>query len=274
VVKENIMNEKVASFQQKIWSYYREQGRSFAWRDEITPYRVFVSEVMLQQTQTQRVAQKFEPFLEAFPSFEALAQAPQAEVLRMWQGLGYNRRALGLYRSAQIIVNEHAGVLPNDPVVLQTLPGIGPATAASLCAFAYNVPTVFIETNVRAVFLHHFFPQQGDVSDKQLLPLVQEALDNNNPREWYYALMDYGVMLKKTLPNPSRKSKHHTIQSKFEGSERQIRGMILKFLTESGKASYSELCEVVGRDQERVKRNLEALCKEGFIQNDDQIYFL
>lgn len=264
----------ITVFQNKIWTFYHEQGRVFTWRKDITPYKVFVSEIMLQQTQTQRVAQKFEPFLEVFPTFEALAQAPQAEVLRMWQGLGYNRRALGLYRSAQIIVAEHQGILPDNPAVLQTFPGIGPATAASLCAFAYNKPTVFIETNVRAVFLHHFFAQQGQITDKQLLPLVEASVDQENPREWYYALMDYGVMLKKTLPNPSRKSKHHTTQSKFEGSERQIRGMILKFLTQYGKATFEELCEYVERDSERVNRNLEALCKEGFVRNIDQIYFL
>jgi A/G-specific adenine glycosylase len=268
------MKKDITTFQKKIWEYYHANKRDFTWRSEISPYRVFVSEVMLQQTQTQRVAQKFEPFLEAFPSFEALAKAPQAEVLRMWQGLGYNRRALGLYRSAQIIVAEHGGVLPNNPEVLKTLPGIGPATAASLCAFAFNTPTVFIETNVRAVFLHYFFPHQGDISDKQLLPLVQEAVDHANPRQWYYALMDYGVMLKKTLPNPSRKSKHHTTQSKFEGSERQIRGMILRYLAHNGKATFDELCEHSGRDMHRVNRNLEALCKEGFVKNVDKFYVL
>lgn len=269
-----LTEKNIAEFQQKIWSYYHHNKRDFAWRSNITPYKVFVSEVMLQQTQTQRVAQKFEPFLEAFPSFEKLAKAPQAEVLRMWQGLGYNRRALGLYRSAQILVAEHGGTLPSDPEVLKMLPGIGPATAASLCAFAYNKPTVFIETNVRAVFLHHFFPQQGEISDKQLFPFVQEAVDKENPREWYYALMDYGVMLKKTLPNPSRKSKHHTTQSKFEGSERQIRGMILRYLTQNGKASFDELCDNAGRDETRVNRNLEALCKEGFVKKNEHFFCL
>jgi A/G-specific adenine glycosylase len=270
----NMIKTDITEFKTKIWSYYSANKRDFVWRENITPYRVFVSEVMLQQTQTQRVAQKFDPFLQAFPSFEALAAAPQAEVLRLWQGLGYNRRALGLYRSAQTIVAEHGGILPNDPETLQTLPGIGPATAASICAFAFNTPTVFIETNVRAVFLHHFFPHQGEISDKQLLPLVQEAVCKQDPRQWYYALMDYGVMLKKTLPNPSRKSKHHTTQSKFEGSERQIRGMILRLLTQDRTATFDQLCESIDRDHDRIQRNLDALCKEGFVKNNEKFYHL
>lgn len=267
---------KMKEFCNLIWTYYKNNERTFVWRENITPYTIFVSEVMLQQTQTSRVAQKFSPFIEFFPSFNALAHASQADVLRFWQGLGYNRRALGLHKSAQIIVGEYDGNMPNDPELLVKLPGIGPATAASICAFAFNRPTVFIETNIRAVFLHHFFKDQGAISDKQLLPLVQAALDENNEnaRHWYYALMDYGVMLKKNLPNPSRKSKHHTTQSKFEGSDRQIRGKILKYLTSCKSATFNELFSFCTQEEERFVSILSDLCKEGFVKSSSQKYFL
>lgn len=263
----------IKQLQEVVWSYYNQNRRSFAWRDIITPYRVFISEVMLQQTQTFRVAPKFEQFMAMFPSFEALAQADQAEVIRVWQGLGYNRRARALHQSAQIIVEKYSGILPDEPFLLDELPGIGPATAASIAAFAFNKPTVFIETNVRSVFIHHCFPHQADVSDSQLLPLVTKALNKENPRDWYYALMDYGVFLKKTLPNPSRKSKHHITQSKFEGSERQIRGMILKALL-GQKLTFEGLCAAIDRDPVRIQRNLEALCVEGMVKNDKNQFFL
>lgn len=264
----------IQEFRNIIWSYYKEHGRTFVWRENITPYKVFVSEIMLQQTQTSRIAQKFEPFIQCLPSFEALAYASQADVLKLWQGLGYNRRALALHKSAQIIVNEYGGVLPDDPNMLINLPGIGPNTAGSLCAFAYNKPTIFIETNIRTVFLHHFFKDQSNISDKQLLPLIEESVNKEHARDWYYALMDYGVMLKKNLPNPSRKSKHHSIQSKFEGSDRQIRGRILRHLTRCNVATFYELLHACSDEEQRFSSILLDLCKEGFIKSANDTYFL
>jgi len=216
---------------QAVSAYYSENKRLFPWRDTPNSYYVFISEVMLQQTQTHRVVPKFEQFIQAFPSMQALALAPLPAVLAAWQGLGYNRRAKFLQQAAQRIMQEHGGVVPESPAELVCLPGIGPATAASIAAFAFNTPTVFIETNIRAVFLHHCFPGQTGISDAELLPLVARGLEGQDPRQWYYALMDYGVMLKKMLPNPSRQSKHHAKQSKFEGSRRQVRGALIRQLT-------------------------------------------
>lgn len=217
-------------FKEHIWTFHRENRRSFAWREVITPYRVFVSEVMLQQTQTYRVTPKFEEFITELPSFEALASAQFVDVLRLWKGLGYNRRALNLQKAAQIIVSVHNGILPQDPALLIELPGIGPNTAGSLCAFAYNKPTVFIETNIKTVFIYHFFQGKLQVKDKQIQELVAQTVDERAPREWYYALMDYGVHLKKTVGNLTRLSATYTRQSKFEGSLRQMRGKILEVL--------------------------------------------
>jgi A/G-specific adenine glycosylase len=218
------------TFIETIYSFYRQNKREFAWRDTDNAYYVFVSEVMLQQTQTSRVIEKFEQFIIRFPTLHDLACADLADVLLVWQGLGYNRRGRFLHESAQSIVRDHAGIIPDDPEILVTLPGIGKATAASIAAFAYNKPTVFIETNIRAVFIHYFFQDRHDVEDRELLPLIEQSLDTSDPRQWYYALMDYGVYLKKHCPNPSRKSAHHTKQSKFDGSLRQVRGAIMRVL--------------------------------------------
>lgn len=255
----------INSFINKIWNYYAAHKRDFPWRNNHSAYSIMVSEIMLQQTQTERVLNKYREFLSKFPSFEVLAQASLKDVLASWQGLGYNRRGLALHTTAQIIASEFHGIVPQDPSILVTFPGIGKATAASICAFAFNMPTIFIETNIRTVFIHEFFINQGEIKDSQLLPLVEATVDNKNPREWYYALMDYGVMLKKTIPNPSRKSAHHARQSKFEGSDRQIRGMIIKILTQQSHASFEELCALIPRESQRITKALQELLHEKLI---------
>lgn len=256
----------IKRFKEQIWQFYRQYGRSFAWRHNDNPYHVVVSEIMLQQTQTHRVEGKFELFVTEFRSFESLAAASLRDVLALWQGLGYNRRARYLQEVARIVTNNYDGQLPRDPAILETFPGIGAATAASICAFAFNSPTIFIETNIRAVFIHSFFPGREKVSDKELVPLVEKTIDQDSPRDWYYALMDYGVMLKKTHKNPSRRSKHHTKQSRFEGSDRQIRGAILRYLTNNGPTQHEALfCACAIDERERFDTIVEQLCHEGFL---------
>jgi len=264
----------VKKFRTLIYDYYAQNKRAFAWRDVDDPYYVLVSEIMLQQTQTFRVAEKFETFVMVLPTIHDLAQAPWSVVLGLWKGLGYNRRALYLQQTAQKIVAAHAAVVPRDPLVLQTMPGIGSATARSIVVFAFNQPEIFIETNIRAVFLHHFFTEQIKISDAQLVPLVTKTLDKKNPRQWYYALMDYGVMLKKTYKNPSRASKHHAIQSKFIGSDRQIRGRILEFLLCHGTLSHDDLCVLVGCDYDRFVTITNQLVSEKLIQCKNDLFLL
>jgi len=269
-----MQNNTITSFQQFIWDFYRTQGRFFAWRNCDNPFHVVVSEIMLQQTQTYRVEPKYEQFIELFPDFQTLADAPLRSVLAAWQGLGYNRRGKYLQQIAQKVVSGFNGNLPNDPAVLETFPGIGKGTAGSISAFAFNRPVVFIETNIRAVFIHSFFQDQDKVHDKELLPLIADALDNDNPREWYYALMDYGVHLKKSHINPSRKSKHHVKQSKFEGSDRQIRGMIIKLLTEYPSLEPEQLLRQIAKEEQRVSRILDELHQEQLIGHKDNCYFI
>ena len=255
----------IQSFQKAIWLFYEQYGRTFAWRQTNDPYHILVSEIMLQQTQTYRVAPKYEVFITAFADVYALAEADLRDVLGLWQGLGYNRRGKALWENAQRIVNEYNGQLPNDPAVLESFAHIGPNTARSICAFAFNRPVVFIETNIRTVYLHAFFKGQEGITDKQLMPIIQKTLDHDNPREWYYALMDYGVHLKKQLPNPSRKSAHHKKQSKFEGSDRQIRGAIIKKVVAAGALAKHDLFAQLGTEVDRYQNILDALHKEGMV---------
>lgn len=261
-------------FKTFVWQFYKEFGRSFAWRNVQDPYLVLVSEIMLQQTQTYRVEPKFDQFIAAFPDVFALADAELRDVLGLWQGLGYNRRGKALWENAKRIVAEYNGTIPEDPEVLKTFSHIGPNTAASIAAFAYNKPVVFVETNIRAVYLHTFFKDRDTVKDAELMPLIEQTLDPENPREWYYALMDYGVHLKKTLPNPSRKSAHHSVQSKFEGSDRQIRGRILKLLTQHERVAEELLLRSLGTERDRYERILDAMCVEGMVQEKEGSFFL
>ena len=216
----------------------RELYRDLPWRRTHDPYGIWVSEVMLQQTQVARVDGRWQRWLARFPGIDALANAEVADVLEEWQGMGYNRRALSLRAAAQAMV-DGGGEMPSDERELVALPGIGPATAAGIRAFAFDLPATYLETNVRTVFLHELFSDAEDVPDSALLPLVRETCPkdagnpDDDPRTWYYALLDYGAHLKRTVPNPSRRSRSHVRQSRFEGSHRQKRAGVVRLLLEA-----------------------------------------
>ncbi len=253
-------------FQDKIYTYYHQHARSFPWRETTDPYCILVSEFMLQQTQTERVTGKYEEFVACFPSFASLARANLHSVLKAWQGLGYNRRALSLKETAGRVMQDHRGRLPEGLDGLVMLPGIGRSTAGAILAFAYNIPVAFIETNIRRVYIHFFFPERERVGDREILPLVEETMDRDNPRDWYYALMDYGAMLKAKLPNPNRKSAYYTRQAPFEGSIRQIRGKILKMLLSQGPLQEAELVSELSGEPSRARTILCEMEREGFIR--------
>ncbi|MDU4868890.1 adenine glycosylase [Lancefieldella parvula] len=279
----------------------RELYRDLPWRRTYDPYAIWISEVMLQQTQVSRVDGRWQRWLEHFPTVDALAAAAPSDVLKEWQGLGYNRRALSVHRAAQVI-SDAGGVFPQDQKELVKLPGIGPATAAGIRAFAFNLHGVYLETNVRTVFLHELYPQAEGVPDSELIPLVELTCPASvsiaadtatanavtaelTPRSWYYALLDYGAYLKKTIPNPSRRSKSHVKQSRFEGSHRQKRAELLRVLLahkDEGGADFEtlhqELCQIevhAGRetlDEQVTLGLLEELAKEGFCQKNDEYW--
>ncbi len=219
---------------------------------------------MLQQTQVARVVEKYKEFLRAFPTFRILASASTADVLKVWQGLGYNRRALALHRCAKVVVQMHGGKLPSDSASLQTLPGIGPYTAGAVIAFALDRPVAMIETNIRRVYLHHYFPRRRKVADTTLLPIIaRHVAQVGSAREWYSALMDYGAHLATLVKNPNRRSKHYTRQSHFEGSVRQLRGKILTYLAETGLVRKENLAASMA--DARTQDVVIALEREGFL---------
>jgi A/G-specific adenine glycosylase len=206
-----------------------------AWRQPeadgtFDPYKIWVSELMLQQTQVGRVIPKYVAFLHDFPTLEKLASAPLSEVLIAWQGLGYNRRAKFLWQAAQEIVRNGEGVFPSTLAGLMALPGIGQNTAGAILAYAFNRPAIFVETNIRTVYFHHFFQDREAVSDKEITELLEQTIDKQNPREFYWALMDYGTYLKQQGHGKISRSRHYKKQSAFEGSVRQIRGRVLRAL--------------------------------------------
>lgn len=260
----------VRDFQNEVMEFYETKGRhDMEWRHNFDPYRIVVSEVMLQQTQVPRVAVIYPQFIEKFPDFAALAAASQTELLAAWQGMGYNRRALNLQKLAVRIIEEFDGVLPKEPEVLATLPGIGHATSCSIAAFAFNRQVVFIETNIRRVFIHYFFSDTAVVDDRDLLPLVKACLLPGRSREWYWALMDLGTALKTSVPNPNRRSRQYVKQSVFAGSDRQIRGALLRLLLAGSSEQAESLAKAVGASPERVAGILDEMCHEGFFVQEE-----
>lgn len=248
--------------------------RDLPWRNLDDAYAVLVSEVMLQQTQVARVMRYWERWMALFPSVDALAAADTATVLEAWQGLGYNRRALALKRACEECAATCGGVLPRTAEGLQALPGIGPATAAGVVAFAYDEPSVYLETNVRSVFLHELFPGEDGVADRAIRPYVADSCPEAGARAWYYALLDYGAQLKSQVANPSRRSRHYTRQSKFSGSRREKRSFVLKHVLaceggvalEDLYASFAAFEEGAGRVAERgaFEEIVDEMAREGF----------
>jgi len=261
--------------------FYSVNKRShLPWRHTRDPYKIVVSEVMLQQTQVDRVVPYFNRFIKRFPNVRSLATADLPEVLKLWQGLGYNRRGKMLRDTARIIVEKFNGRFPKHVADIESLPGIGPYTARAISAFAYNQPEIFIETNIRTAFFHHYFwngkgptlksPElRSDLtvfSDRDLLPLVEKAHKKSHmePREFYAMLMDYGSFLKKSGVKLNARSKHYAKQSKFQGSRRQLRGQILRLLLEKPQSTATIICDS-GRKEDEVREELTRLQKEKLI---------
>lgn len=272
--------QSIADFQAKVREHYREGGRDFLWRQRLEPYVIHVSEIMLQQTQTSRVAKLLPAFLDKFGDYAALAGASTGEVIAAWQGLGYNRRAMNLHLAARTIVADFSGSLPADRSALESLPGIGTNTAGAILAYAWDRAEPFVETNIRTVYLHEFKSLDGVLSakpkDREILDLVRQTMPEHRIREWFWALMDYGVYLKKTVGNLSREVQGYKPQSRFDGSVRQARGAILRELAQAGGACSREglrrACGAI--DEERYQRALRDLADEGMVIAEAEQYGL
>jgi len=267
-----LKDAEIQKFQDLVLDFYYTQGKKFPWRQNHNPYHILVSELMLQQTQTDRVVKKYPSFIKKFPSVHKLATADVPHILQEWKGLGYNRRALFLQRAAQDIVKNFKGKIPADPEVLRSLPGIGMYTSKAISVFAFNRPEILLETNIRTVFIHHFFPGTHKVSDGKIETKVVKTLYKKNPRIWYSALMDYGSYLKKQLNNINERSKSYKKQPPFKGSDREIRGKVLEELLQHGSLSRTEMEKNICFEKERLYRLLSDLTKEGFIQETGKGY--
>jgi A/G-specific adenine glycosylase len=264
----------MARFQDTVWEYYAAHGRhDLPWRQPAAdggfdPYMILVSEIMLQQTQVTRVWPKYVAFLEQFPDAATLARAPLGDVLVAWQGLGYNRRAKFLWQAAGMVMEQFDGRFPSSLKELIRLPGVGANTAGAVMAYAYDEPVAFVETNIRTVFIHHFFADATDVPDREVLALVTAALPSDgSARQWYWALMDYGTHIKQTVGNTSRASRSYVRQSPFQGSRRQVRGAVIRELGVRG-LSREALAERV--NDPRLEEVLADLESEGLVRRSSR----
>lgn len=255
---------EIELFRETVWGYYRAHPRSMPWRERPSPYFVLVSELMLQQTQVPRVIPKFLEFVTVFPDFSALAAAPLAAVLQRWSGLGYNRRAKFLHDAARRVMDQ-GGEMPRSVKELVALPGVGKNTAGAIMNYAYNIPTVFVETNIRTVYFGYFFANTRElIDDQELMSLVEQTMDQENPREWFWALMDYGTHLKKNGQALIQQSRHYKKQAPLKGSQREMRGMILRKLSSGAIADEQLLASFL--EDERFETALRALQKEGLVE--------
>jgi A/G-specific adenine glycosylase len=266
LMREGISRRSISLFRKMIYNHYLREGRPLPWRKTRNPYRILVSEIMLQQTQVGRVLDKYRLFINAFPDFAALAVAPISDILNAWQGLGYNRRAISLKKIAETVGDHYGGSLPSDPEVLITLPGIGKYSASAIYTFMTGKPSLFIETNIRRVYIHFFFQDRQGIRDKDIIPILEKTMDAKDPRQWYYALMDYGVKLKAEVENPNKRSAGYRKQSPFKGSVRQVRGTILRALIGSSGLTKSQIEKIVSGYAGDIDRILACLVREGFLE--------
>jgi A/G-specific adenine glycosylase len=268
-VKTNgLTSHAIRKFKTTIYRFYKNNGRgTLPWRHTNDPYHILLSEIMLQQTQIERVLHKYPLFIRKYPDFPSLSRARLRSLYTVWQGMGYNRRVLALKEIARRVVKPpYDGTLPSHMDELMALPSVGQSTAGAVAAFAFHQPVVFIETNIRRVFIHFFFQGQKKVTDHEIIPLIEDTLDRKDPRNWYYALMDYGSALRSLSVNPNIKSTKYKTQPPFEGSNRQMRGRILRLISKQQNMSVKKLAGQLNLSHDKIVHIIDQLCEEGFIK--------
>lgn len=271
----------IPRFQHQILGWYKKHKRDLPWRNTSDPYKILVSEIMLQQTQVSRVLPKYELFLQTFPTIEDLAAAPDKKLLSVWSGLGYWRRARFLKETAKAVATDFHGKFPQDVPTLKKLPGIGPYTAGAIACFAFNSIEPFIDTNIRRVYLHFFFPNKAQVSDNEILAIAQKAIPKNNPKNWHWALFDYGATVLKNSKTNQR-SKHYKKQSVFTGSFRSFRAKAVRHLLSAPKQTLSSgmLLDLIEDDLRQEEKDwsaqeiVDALVKDHLIKQSRNQYYL
>lgn len=262
-----ITQKHILAFRREVWRFYRRHRRDLPFRDTTDPYAITVAEVMLQQTQVERVVPYYAEWITRWPDWASLARAENRQILEIWSGLGYNRRALYLGQLANRVMTDFGGKLPSDPQVLQTLPGIGPYTAHAILIFAFNRSLITIDTNIRKVLLFEF-ALPTTTSKQELETLAKRILPRGRARDWHNALMDYGNL---ALPRRMEHIPPATRQSRFDGSRRQIRGAIVKALVKRRQLSIAQLPGMLPFPKGRIREALDSLRKDGLIVKKNSI---
>lgn len=259
---EHIPDDAVRRFRRKILAYYKKHGRDLPFRHTTDSYQIAVAEIMLQQTQAERVVEKFLTWIKRWPTWQSLATASTRELLEAWSGLGYNRRAIFLGRMAHVVVNDYGGILPEEPDLLRKLPGIGDYTANAIAIFAFNKPVITIDTNIRKVFLLEF-NLPDSTSKEELAALAGRALPRGRSRDWHNALMDYSRL---ALRTPERRIAPLSRQSRFKGSRRQLRGELVRQLTGKRRVSLTTVATKMNRTLDEVREAALTLQAEGLVR--------
>ena len=272
-----ILKEESNDLLSRVLLHYKKNQRTLPWRETSDPYHILISEYMLQQTQADRVVPKYISFLKKFPKIKTLASSSRKEVLTLWSGLGYNRRAVALHDAAKILIAEHDSTVPKEKKALLTLPGVGEYTAGAVLAFAYNKPVIIIETNIRTVLLHHCVQKKKEVTDETIgmfvEQLLQDALKRRvKPRIFYSAMMDYGAHLKSQGVRTNARSKHYIKQSKFDGSIRQARGALLRLFISAEKGISKKQLQTL--QVKRMNEGLAGLLTERLVEKRGKYYYL
>jgi A/G-specific adenine glycosylase len=265
---DSISSSRIKSFQEKIFNWWKSNRREFPWRQTTDPYKILVSEIMLQQTQASRVVEKYNEFINKYPSLENLASATGAQVLKIWSGLGYNRRALWLLEASKEIMEMKQ--FPKTSKDLEELKGIGPYTSRAILIFAFNKDVATVDTNIRRIFIHEGFAIE-ETTDEELFTIANRLLPKGQSRDWHNALMDYGaekITAKKTGIRPPSK------QSSFKNSSRMFRGAIVKYLIKNSNVNDQKIANECQIPKEELDDILSSLIKDGLIVRSGTKYSL
>ena len=264
----NLSTDTIEAFQNKILNWYQQNKRDLPWRNTTNPYFIHVSEIMLQQTQVERVKKYYETFLNKYPNLETLAEAQTPELLATWQGLGFNNRVLRLREATKQILQNYKGRYPQQLKQLTSLPGVGEYTASAILAFAFNIEAPVVDTNIRRVLIYELNLDEN-ISIKKLQEIALQITPKGKARQWNNALMDYSSLI--TTASKTQIKSQGT-QGKFEGSTRQVRSTIVKELLKNNSITKQSIKEQF--PQHNIEKILNSLEKDNIIKTQNRRIYL
>ena len=263
-----ISETKIKNFNEKIFAWWKKNKRTLPWRETTNPYYIMISEIMLQQTQVNRSVEKYLEFIKEYPTIKELAEASVSSVLKIWSGLGYNRRALWLQEAANQIVRLNE--FPKTPEELQKLKGIGPYTSRSILIFTFNYDIATVDTNIRRILIAENFAKVN-TKEKELFIIAQKLLPKGKARDWHNALMDYGALV---LTSAKTGIKPKTTISSSSKENRRFRGIIVKYLTRTTKAKKEKIVKNCNIPNEKIDDILVGLIADGLVKKIRKYYTL